>query len=359
MIQERLERDLASLRSSAREREERLLADQERLQRDLATVKQRFDAEKDSELRRVKVENEADLARHKEAAERANAELQRLRAVCGALEQQAASSVAQINELKSSSEELNKTQEYYKAEFVVLQRKWVEREKEIRAEASAQSLQMLEAEKTRLKILAQDELNTRASKIADQLRQENDVEKARLEAKLRAEIEQELLARRQELKVEADAVRIQADAETSRLRRELAAKDAAWAERLLAKETEVLASRSRADEAAGRLSREEEARQAADRRVRELEKAVSDAREQAGGLSASQRELQRRLGETEAEKSRLEREKTELERLTSAQAAQVSGVQEALEQARLQLTRETLASQIAQSALDKLKKGGA
>ncbi|MEK7381752.1 MAG: hypothetical protein AAB262_00520 [Elusimicrobiota bacterium] len=325
MIQERLERDLASLRSSAREREERLLADQERLQRDLATLKQRCDAEREADIRRVKVEHETDLIKYKETAECAQGELQRLRAVCGALERQGASSRAQLEELKRAAVEWERSQERYKAEFVVLQRKWLEREKEIRTEASAQSLQTLESEKTRLKILAQDELNTRAAKIADQLRQENDAEKVRLEATLRAGLDRELSARRQELKVEADAIGVQADAELSRLRRELAAKDAAWSERLLAKEAEVLASRARADEASGRLSREEESRQADGRRVLELEKAVQDAREQAGGLSASLRELQRRLGEAEAEKARLEREKTELERLASAQAAQIRG----------------------------------
>ncbi|OGR50025.1 MAG: hypothetical protein A2X37_00975 [Elusimicrobia bacterium GWA2_66_18] len=456
MIQERLERDLASLRSSAREREERLLADQERLQRDLATVKQRFDAEKDSELRRVKVENEADLARHKEAAERANAELQRLRAVCGALEQQAASSVAQINELKSSSEELNKTQEYYKAEFVVLQRKWVEREKEvraevaeqslqkcvekdaelrrvkieyeadlarhkeaaeragvelqrlravcgalerqgassraqldklkrssaewektqerykaefvvlqrkwverekeIRAEAAEKSLQMLESEKTRLKIMAQAEINARAAKISDQLRKETESAKSRLEGDLRVELEGEFQIRLQELKVEREAVRTQLENEISRLRRESAQKEAAWSERLLAKESEVIASRTCADEAARRLSLEEESRQAADRRAFELEKSVQDAREQGTVLQNSLRALRQRLEEAEAGTGRLEREKTEFERLFSAQSAQAQCVQESLEQARTQLARESQSAKIAQNALDQAEK---
>src|SRR6185312_6695055 len=266
MVQERLERDLAGLRASAREREERLMADVERLQRDFATVKTRFDSEKEADLRRAKTEYDADLAQHKAAAERSNAELQRLRAVAGALERQAASGRAQLEELKRSAVEWERTQERYKAEFVVLQRKWIEREKEIRAEASAQSLQMLESEKTRLRIQAQDELNTRAAKIADQLRQENESEQRRLESKLRADLETELQARRNELQAEAEGERVQAEAEMGRLRRELANKDASWGERLLAKESDALSARGRADELAGRLSREEESRQAAERR---------------------------------------------------------------------------------------------
>ncbi|MDE2142103.1 MAG: hypothetical protein KGJ84_06810, partial [Elusimicrobia bacterium] len=319
LIQERLERDLAALRSSAREREERLLSDQERLQRDLSGFKQRFDAEKESEQRRLKMEYEGELAQQKGNAERAQAELQRLRAVCGALERQSASARAQLEELKRSAGEWERTQERYKAEFVVLQRKWVEREKEVRAEATAQSLQMLESEKTRLKIQAQDELNQRAAKIADQLRQENEAEQRRLEAKLRADLEEELQGRRQEMQ-----------GEISRLNREVSQKDAAWSERLLAKESDLLAARSRADESAGRLTREEEIRQALDLRVQELEKAAQDGREEAGRLSSMLRDTQQRLAVADAERARLDHEKTELERLSTAQAAQINGLQEAL-----------------------------
>jgi hypothetical protein len=356
MVQERLERDLAGLRASAREREERLMADVERLQRDFANVKQRFDGEKEAELRRARIEYETDLSQHKQAAERATSELQRLRAVAGALERQAASGRAQLEELKRASADWERTQERYKAEFVVLQRKWIEREKEVRAEASSQSLQMLDAEKARLRVMAQDELNQRVAKIADQLRQENESEQRRLESKLRADLETELQARRQELLAESDGARVLADAEMGRLRRELAQKDAAWGERLLAKESETLTARGRADEAAGRLSRGEEARQAAERRGLELEKAVQDGREEAGRLSAALRETQKRLADGEMESARLEREKTEFERLASAQAAQIQGSQEALESARVQLAREAQLGKIAQSGKEQIEK---
>jgi hypothetical protein len=356
MVQERLERDLAGLRASAREREERLMADVDRLQRDFATVKQRFDAEKEADLRRAKIEHDSELTQQKQAAERATAELQRLRAVAGALERQAASGRAQLEELKRAAVEWERTQERYKAEFVVLQRKWIEREKEVRAEASAQSLQMLEGEKTRLRVQAQDELNTRAAKIADQLRQENESEQRRLESKLRADLEAELQARRQEQQAEFDGSRVQAEAEMGRLRRELSQKDAAWGERLLAKESEALAARGRADEIAGRLSREEEARQAAERRGLELEKAVQDGREEAGRLSAALRDVQKRAGDAEAEASRAERERMEFERLSTAQAAQIHGTQEALESTRVQLARESQLAKIAQNAKEQTEK---
>ena len=341
MTQERLERDLASLRASAREREERLLADVERLQRDFATVKQRFDVEKDADLRRARNEHEADLSQQKQAAERATAELQRLRAVAGALERQGAAARAQLETLKRNAVDWERAQERYKAEFIVLQRKWIEREKDIRAEASAQSLQVLESEKARLRVQAQDEFNQRAVKIADQLRQENESEQRRLESKLRSELETELQARRQELLVQSDAARAQADAEMGRLRGELAQKDAAWGERLLAKESEVLSARSRADELAGRLAREEEARSAAERRELELEKAAQEGREEAGRLAATLRDV--------------EREKTEFERLSMAQSAQIQGAQEDLESTRVQLARAQARVRESESRLQELE----
>ncbi len=353
LIQERLERDLAALRHSAREREERLMSDQERLQRDLASVKQRLDGEHEADLRRAKAEHDADLVKHKDIAEKASAELQRLRAVAGALERQGASSRVQLDELRRAAASWEKTQERYKAEFVVLQRKWVEREKEVRAEAAQASLQMIESEKTRLRIQAQDELNSRAAKIADQLRLENESEQRRLESRLRADLERELAERRTAMAAETDAARAQAEQELGRLRRELQQKDAAWGERMLAKESELIAQRSRADELAGKLSNEESARTAALRDKLELEKQLEGRLEQLGAQQASVRSLSDRLAAAEADKARLESEKTELERLSTAQAAQVNGTQEAIEATRLQLARQTQAGRLLQLARER------
>jgi hypothetical protein len=351
LIQERLERDMAALRQSSREREERLQADMERLHRDMATIKERLQVEHEADLRRAKAEHEADLIKHKDAAEKAVSELQRLRGVTGALERQNMAARTQLEALRRASADWEKTQERYKAEFVVLQRKWVEREKEVRAEAAAQSVQMLDSEKTRLRIQAQDELNTRAAKIADQLRQENESEQKRLETRLRAELERELIERRAALQAEVDAGRAQADQEIARLRRELQQKDSAWGERLLVKEADVMAQRARADEMAGRLSREEELRVAGARERLELEKRADALREQLSAAQVSLREQQDRVAAVEADKTRLSREKAELERATTAQAAQIKGSQEALEASRLQLTREAQNAQMVEKAL--------
>lgn len=356
LIQERLERDLAALRHSAREREERLLADQERLQRDLGTIRQNLEAQHDANLRRAKAENEAEMFKHKDLAEKSTAELQRLRAVAGALERQGASTRAQLDELRRAAANWEKTQERYKAEFVVLQRKWVEREKEVRAEATQSALQMVESEKTRLRLQAQDELNTRAAKIADQLRLENESEQKRLESRLRAELERELAERRQAMAAEADGARVQSEAELGRLRRELQQKDSSWGERLLAKESELITQRSRADELAGKLSNEESARTAALRDKLEVERQLEGLREQLGAQQSSLRAFQERLAISEAEKAKIEAEKTELERLSTAQAAQVHGSQEALEATRLQLARETQAGKILQNAREQAEK---
>ncbi len=356
LIQERLERDLAALRHSSREREERLMADQERLQRDLSSLKQRLEGEHEANLRRAQAEHGADLVKHKDAAEKAQAELARLRSVAGALERQGAAARAQLDELRKAAASWEKTQERYKAEFVVLQRKWVEREKEVRAEATQSALQMVESEKTRLRIQAQDELNARAAKIADQLRQEGESEQKRLEAKLRAELEQELAERRHAMQTEADARALQAEQELQRLRRELQQKDASWGERLLAKESELITQRSRADELAGKLSREEESRTGAVRERLELEKQLEGLREQVGAQQASLRAFQDRVAAADADRARLESEKTELERLSTAQAAQVAGTQEALEATRLQLARETQSGKILQNAREQAEK---
>ncbi|UPT73160.1 MAG: flagellar FlbD family protein [Elusimicrobiota bacterium] len=356
LVQERLERDLAALRHSSREREERLMSDQERLQRDLASIKQRLEGEHEANLRRAQAEHGAELVKHRDAAEKATSELTRLRAVASALERQGAAARAQLDEMRRQAVSWEKTQERYKAEFVVLQRKWVEREKEVRAEATQSSLQMVEAEKTRLRVQAQDELNQRAAKIADQLRQEAEHDAKRLESKLRAELEQELAERRHAMQAEADARALQAEQELQRLRRELQQKDASWGERLLAKESEVIAQRSRADDLAGKLSREEDARTNALRDRLELEKQLEGLREQSGAQQASIRAFQDRVAAAEADKAKLEAEKTELERLSTAQAAQVSGTQEALESARLQLARETQSGKILQNAREQAEK---
>jgi chromosome segregation ATPase len=107
---------------------------------------------------------------------------------------------------------------------------------------------------------------------------------------------------------------------------------------------------------AGRLSTEEAARTAALRDKLELEKQLDGLREQLGAQQASLRAQQDRLASVEADKSRLESEKTELERLSTAQAAQVQGTQDAIESTRLQLAREAQTGKILQNAREHAEK---
>ncbi len=352
LVQERLERDLTSLRSSSREREERLQADVDRLQRDFATVKQRFDAEKDAELRRAKVEYEADIAQHKSIAERAQSELQRLRAVCGALERQSAASRSQLIELKKASGDWERTQERYKAEFVVLQRKWVEREKEVRAEAQSSALQSVDAEKARLRILAQDEINQRASKIADQLRQENEASIRLHETKLRAEIEREVLARHQAGRTDSDAARVELEGEIARLRRELSTKDSSWYERMHALEAELAGERLRHETSAQKIQQLDATREYESNRRIEAERTLETERAQAASTRSALADLRERATRAEARITELQAEKVEAERLSAAQSVSMRNLQEAVEQSRLQLQRESVNAQRAQGERD-------
>lgn len=336
LIQERLERDVASLRQASREREERLMTDVERLQRDLNSARERFEVEKAGELRRARADFDVEAVRYKEDKAKAESETERLRSICAALERQHDAASAQLVEMKKAAEDWQLAQERYKAEFIVLQRKWIEREKEIRNETSAQNAALLEAEKTRLRNEAQGEINARASKIADQLRAENEAEERRLEAKLRGELERELRSRRQDLEAEGQALRVAADAELARLRRELSTKDSSWSERMLAKEADLLAARVRADETGGRLTREEDARQAAERRNIELEKAVQDHREEIGRLSAALRGAQTRVAEVEESSRGAGTQNADLERINAATMAQMMGLQAEVEKLRAQ-----------------------
>jgi len=340
MVQERLERDLQSLRTSAHEREERLLADHERLQRDLATLAERLHGEHEADLRRVKIEAEADSVRYKGIAERSAAELARLRAICGALERQSAASRAQNEELKRSAADGEKTQERFKAEFVVLQRKWAEREKEVRAEAAAQSLQMLESEKARIKMAAQEEISQRAARLAEQMEKDLESELRRREAALRIEIERGALERFEKSEAERQKARLALEAELERLRAESARQSTEWGQKLLAKEAELVNAQGQVADISSRRERAEELRRDDAARLLELDKALQAAREELGGLRRELGDVKGRLGKEEGQGQALQGEKAELERLAAAQSAQVKAVEESLERLRGEVARE-------------------
>jgi hypothetical protein len=354
MLQERFERDIQAVRVSAREREERLMSDQERVQRELATLSERLRAEHETDLRRVKMEAETDSAKYKEVAERAGAEMSRMRAICGALERQLAASRAQLDELKRAAGEWEKTQERYKAEFVVLQRKWVEREKEIRAEASAQAMQSLEAEKGRIKLQAQEELNERVARTADQMQKEKDSELRQREASLRIEIERELMVRVRDSEEAREKSRLELQVEIDRLRSEMVRKDTEWGQKLLGKESELVAARGQAEDSSGRLARAEELRRDDAGRIQDLDKAIQAAREEIGGLRRDLARTQEELAKAEKGRQTEQSEKTDLERLSAAQAAQVKAVEETLERLRAEVARESHLGHMALAEKEKL-----
>jgi hypothetical protein len=340
MVQDKLERDLQSLRLSSKEREERLLSDQERLQRELTSMETRLRAEHESDVRRVKSEAEAETAKYKEGLERAGVDLQKLRGVAGALERQLAASRAQINELTAARQSWEKTQERFKAEFVVLQRKWVEREKEIRAESDARAAQMLEAEKAKIKVLAQEEINSRVQRLADQLGKDKDTELKRAEASMRVELERQVAERIRAAQADWDTARRTLEAEIEKLHQDLFKKEQEWSTRLMAKDTEAHKASTMGEELSSRLATETVQRQALERQKLELDKTLADLREQNGRLEAKLDEAKRQ-GETLArERSSLSSRQEELERLCTAQAAQVQNLQELLDQARGELSRE-------------------
>jgi hypothetical protein len=310
MIQERMEREMQSLRGGAREREERLMADHERLQRELNTIAERLRVEHDAEIRRLKNQTESESQQRREAAERAGVELQRLRAVCGALERQLASSRSQLEEFKRSAVEWGRAQERYKAEFVVLQRKWVEREKELRAEASAQALQMLEAEKDRIKTAAQEELGARASHLAEQMQKEKDVEVRLREASMR-----------QESGLAMEKSRLELQAEIDRLRAESARQDTEWSKKLLEKEVQI-------------------------------EKAAQALRDDRAAL---QRQVQENLAALQKQRQDQEGQQQQTEMLATAQAAQLKSLQEEQERLRQELARQTQISLQTQSENERLQ----
>jgi hypothetical protein len=340
MVQDKLERDLQSLRISAKEREERLLSDHERLQRELSTLSERLRGEHESDLRRSKIENESENAKYKEAVERAAVDLQKLRGIAGALERQLAGSRVQISELQGQRASFEKTQERFKAEFVVLQRKWVEREKEIRAESDARAQQMMEAEKAKIKVLAAEEINQRAARIAEQLGKDKDTDLKRAEAAMRVDLERQLAERSQNMQVDWDKARKELEGEIERLHQDHFKKEQEWSQRLLAKESEAHRSGSLGEELSGKLAAEIAARQALERRMLEADKSLQDAREELGRLRA-ELDASKHSGDTlSRERAALTQRQEELERLSTAQAAQVQNLQELLDQARGELARE-------------------
>ncbi len=170
--------------------------------------------------RRQCAELEADLRRVRESVQDDGKESQRLKAVAGALEKQLAAARVQSEELKRACAQGEQAQERYKAEFVVIQRRWMEREKEIRSEVAAQAAEKFQAQLSRLKLAAQEELNGRLARVAQDMRKQNEAELRKQEASLRIEMERAAMSRSEELQrlSTAQAAQIQALEEALRRR---------------------------------------------------------------------------------------------------------------------------------------------
>jgi len=123
-------------------------------------------AKHEAEIQRLKFHFEQEGQKLKESENKASTELERLRAVCGALEKQSAASRAQAENLKASSAHWEKVQERYKAEFMVLQRKWTDREKEIRQEEAQAKRAFAEGKERAEKLLEVSREEIRALKTA-------------------------------------------------------------------------------------------------------------------------------------------------------------------------------------------------
>ncbi|OGR88648.1 MAG: hypothetical protein A3J74_05430 [Elusimicrobia bacterium RIFCSPHIGHO2_02_FULL_57_9] len=178
----------------------------------------------------------ADKNRLKEDAENAKYELQKLKAVAATLERQLSAARAQAGEFQTAKACWEQTREKYKAEFSVLQRKWLERERELRAEAVLQLSKMLDTERDKLKALSQEEINQRVSKIAEQMQREREAERIQMEGDFRVQLERELASRAEKLQSDWDNAREELEREIDRLHKEMLKRDADWSRRMASPE---------------------------------------------------------------------------------------------------------------------------
>lgn len=146
-----------NLRSSAREREERLLSENERLHQDVQNTAQRLRLESENEIKRFR--NELSMA---------NEAVSRLRAVAGALERQRMAFKARVDEVSKQAQAQQQELSQAKAELLAVQQHWQENELRIRREAEAAA----------------------GSRSKDDLRMELEDEWRQKEAKIRKELEE-------------------------------------------------------------------------------------------------------------------------------------------------------------------------
>lgn len=254
LVQERLEHDVSAARSSAKDREERLAADNQRLQREIDVVGER-----------IRHDMELEVQKHKAEANLAHAALQKLRAVAGALERQTAALKVQAEQgvraksefdklAESSRLELERTRaaaamelervreesrkeferwrEEAKAEKAMLQRRIGERADEVRREMEEENKLQLDQkskewqrtflmEQERLRLANEQAIRTQVQKAEEdaQARARQAIEDARGEAsRLKQELETKLLRSSEEAHNRLEQLRVESQQELAKTR---------------------------------------------------------------------------------------------------------------------------------------------
>jgi hypothetical protein len=316
LYQERYEREMQAVRMGSKEREQRLLADVERLQHDLASASQKIRGEYESEMRRVRTEADGEVQKSKAQADLAGAALQRMRAVGSALEKQVASLRMQAEENRKLKEELQSINERYKAEFLVLQRRWQDREAELRKQAEKTYDKKLDNERAKIKLRAQEEIQNRIIKVQEQLRREQDGELLKRERVIREETERLVAEKAREARQETEDVRRRFEAELERKSTEGSKRDNTWQERLVKREGEMAAMKFQLEEAKARIAKEEDYKTSTQRERIQLEKTVAQVQEKANVLQGTIDGMKRELSDAQkdAQKIALERESWDRQR---------------------------------------------
>ena len=280
-----------------------------------------------SRVKRVKDAADAERDQYKEKADRASSDVAKLKAVLSALERQAAMSRSQVMALRKQASEWEKTQEHYKAEFVVLQRRWADREREIRSEVEHQVQKNFSVEADKARIEAEERLRKELSGLADKL------ESRSREALL--EKENELVT----LRARVSELAVQKAGEEEERR----TAQASLEEEKRRAKTALEAEKERAE-----TSLEESKRNLREEGTR-LESGLRDAQEENGALKAALAELRGKFEAAEGARTDLALEKSELQRLSMAQAAELKNIQDAFFSLRGQLARD---AQMAKAFVD-------
>ncbi|MBI4676144.1 MAG: hypothetical protein HY748_01035 [Elusimicrobia bacterium] len=304
-VSERLERDLQAMRQSAREREDRLTYEVDRLQRELSGLGQRMRMEHEAELKRAKDQGESEKSQYKEKADKSAADVAKLKAILAAMERQAAMSRAQVMQLRKSASEWEKTQEHYKAEFVVLQRRWADREREIRSEVEANLSRVFAADMDKARAVFEERLKK---------------ETEALNEKTGSQGREAMMEKEKEIMALQRTIEDLSKAKTG--------------------EEEEKRSTKAALEESQRGSREGAAR---------LDASLRTLQEEAGALKADLADARERLEIAEKAGASMASEKSELQRLSMAQAAEIKNMQDAFFGLRGQLAKD---AQLAKSFME-------